>query len=811
MPPCRREGSLAWILTGIACLCLMNAGPAGAARWMERLNRGAVAVDRGGGEILVSWRLLADEPQTAGFNIYRVDGETEPVRLNDAPTTGGTCWLDASPGANLASRYYVRAVVGGYEQAPSPDAVGIGTNQRWTVPLQTPNGYTPNDASVADLDGDGDYEIVLHQTGASRDPSQSGTTDPPILQAYELDGTLLWEINLGINIREGAHYTQFMVYDLDGDGRAEVACKTAPGSRDALGEFILLDGADPDADYRNQDGYILAGPEYLTVFDGLTGAALATTYYVPRRHPDTEDPTSGQLNAIWGDGYGNRVDRFLACIAYLDGELPSLVMCRGVYTRVTMAAWDWRGGELTMRWFFDSNDGNPDNLAYRGQGNHNLGVGDVDGDGRDEIVYGQCTIDDDGTGLYSTGLFDGDAMHFGDLDPSRPGLEFWGCHETNGNGETLRSAATGEIYIQNMWPGDNGRACAADLDPNYLGEELWTAGLPNLKSVNNEIVSTSKPNYINFAIWWDGDLLRELLDSNRIDKWDYVNRRQNRILTANGSSSNNGSKSTPALSADLWGDWREEVIWRASSNDELRIHTTKDPTDYRIQTLMHDPVYRLAIAWQNTVYNQPPHTGFYLGHGMTYPPAHEAIRLIGVGGAGALTRETWETLPGSTLEDLTAAIVARPPDARDELTRLSIGLSEDDAFGVRLRGYVHPPFDGDYTFWVAGDDTGELWLGGDETAASRTPIASFPGFTSFEEWDKYPEQQSAAIPLIGGQRYYIEVLWKESDFGDHLAVAWRGPGVPMGVIEDEFLSPWDQEEPGPADNGVEGWIRLGWR
>ena len=252
------------------------------------------------------------------------------------------------------------------------------------------------------------------------------TTDP-ILEAYELDGTMLWRINLGRNIREGAHYTQFMVHDLDGDGRAEVACKTADGTTDGVGNVI----GDPDANYvepegatrtfksrrsgeerqRDVTGYVLSGPEFLTVFNGQTGAALATTKYDPPRHPDTLTPTYEQLAALWRDGYGNRVDRFLACVAYLDGKRPSLVMCRGYYSRSVMAAWNFREGKLTQEWTFDSADGTPGHEDYSGQGNHNLSVADVDGDGRDEIIYGAAVIDDDGTGLYSTRLGHGDALH----------------------------------------------------------------------------------------------------------------------------------------------------------------------------------------------------------------------------------------------------------------------------------------------------------------------------------------------------------------------------------------------------------------
>ena len=340
-------------------------------------------------------------------------------------------------------------------------------------------------------------------------------------------------------------------------------------------------------------GKILEGPEYLTIFDGLTGAALATTGYVPAR---------GDISS-WGgvggngknDNNGNRADRFLAGIAYLDGVRPSLVMARGYYGRTVLAAWDWRAGKLTSRWVFDTDKGYP---SFSGQGNHNLSVADVDGDGRDEIIYGSMCVDDNGKGLYSTGLRHGDALHVGDLDPSRAGLEVYGIHEieegTKGPGTALYDARTGQI----LWSGDAdrdvGRGLAADIDPRHAGDEMW-GGSEGLKSSKDERIG-SAPRSVNFAVWWDGHLLREILDGNRISKWDWQSGTLNTIFTAADCASNNGSKATPALSADLFGDWREEVMFRTTDNKELRIFTTTIPTNHRFITLMHDPQYRLSIA-----------------------------------------------------------------------------------------------------------------------------------------------------------------------------------------------------------------------
>ncbi|SCL15759.1 Cellulase/cellobiase CelA1 [Micromonospora nigra] len=577
--------------------------PPGAVQ-MEDLDRGLVSVRSGSGN-LVSWRLLGTETSGVAFNLYR--GST---KVNASPITGATNWLDN--GAAAGTAYTVRAVVNGAEQAASAPALQLPSGHL-DVPLQvppagtTPSGegytYSANDASVGDLDGDGDYEFVVKwDPSNAKDNSQSGYTGNVYVDAYTLTGTRLWRIDLGRNIRAGAHYTQFQVYDYDGDGDAEVAMKTADGTRSGTGQVI----GSASADHRNSSGYVLAGPEFLTMFDGRTGAALSTVNY---------DPPRGNVSS-WGDNYGNRVDRFLAGTAYLDGQRPSLIMARGYYTRAVIAAWDFRNGTLTRRWTFDSNASG--NGAAYGQGNHSLSIADVDADGRQEIVYGAATIDDNGRLLWSTGHGHGDAGHVGDLDPSRPGLEYFKVSEDGSKPSSwFADARTGQILWSTPTGGDNGRGVSGDIWAGSPGAESWSSAVSGLANTRGQNVGR-KPSSTNFLAWWDGDPVRELLDGTRIDK--YGTGGDTRLLTASGVSSNNGTKSTPALSADILGDWREEVVWRTTDSRALRIYSTPTQTGTRIHTLMHDPQYRVAIAWQNTAYNQPPHPGFFLGDGMTTPP-----------------------------------------------------------------------------------------------------------------------------------------------------------------------------------------------
>ncbi|MCA1745075.1 MAG: autotransporter-associated beta strand repeat-containing protein, partial [Bacteroidales bacterium] len=680
---------VSWLI--IISLCFL---PLMGQRQIEEINRGLIAVRTGSNSVLVSWRWLGNEPEEMAFNVYR-DGN----KLNEAPVAQSTNYLDAT---SENGTYTVKPILNGLEGDASESAVVWSTNYM-EIPLQQPAGgttpanesytYNANDASVGDLDGDGAYDIVLKwEPSNAKDNSQSGYTGQVIFDAYKLDGTHLWRIDLGKNIRAGAHYTQFLVYDFDGDGKSELVCKTAPGTKDGLGSFLSAGVAASDndaADYRNSGGYVLSGPEYLTVFNGESGAEMATVNYTPPR---------GNVSD-WGDLYGNRVDRFLAAVAYLDGEKPSIVMTRGYYTRSVLAAWDWDGTTLSQRWIFDSDA--PGNSAYSGQGNHNLSVADVDGDGKDEIIFGSCTIDNDGTGLYSTGLGHGDALHVTNHDPSRPGLEVFMPHEHSGKGISYRDAASGDIIWQKKALGDIGRGVAGDISADHPGSEFWGAGM-GMYNVKGEKISTTTPS-MNFLIWWDGDLLRELLDGTNITKYQ-----GGTLLSAGGCSSNNGTKSTPALQADLLGDWREEVIFRTSDNSKLRIYTTPYETSHRFRTLMHDPVYRLSVAWQNVGYNQPPHVGFFLGHDMKTPPKAPIVQsdLKWDGTSGLL----WQPASGENWVDNSGVAVVY----QDGLEVL-FSLSGNNSGDIEIIGDLTPekvtvnaPFN--YVLGGSGSMTGSMQL-----------------------------------------------------------------------------------------------------
>ncbi|MBN2344143.1 MAG: rhamnogalacturonan lyase [Deltaproteobacteria bacterium] len=619
----------------------MDTGTELTGRQVEALDRGVVALMNTAGDVVVSWRINGYESLDMAFNVYR-DG----TLLNISPLTGATFFIDVD--GTVDSSYTV-AVVEGSEIVETSAPVNCWSGLSTLIPLtrpadgvtrpytatnsdvveEYPDGqaytYSPNDMAPGDLDGDGRWELVFKwQPSNSRDNAHEGVTGNVYFEAIELDGTQLWRIDLGPNIRSGPHYTQFIVADLDLDGRAEMLCKTAPGTRDASGAFLHTGpaaAADHGADYVNAQGRILDGPEFLTVF-GPDGMELATVDFYPER---------GAV-ADWGDNYGNRVDHFLAGLAYLDGVHPSAIFVRGYYTRLVTTAWNWDGQMLSRKWVFDSND--PGNENAFGQGNHNMAVGDVDDDGFDEIIHGACAIDHDGTFMYATGLGHGDAIHLTDIDPDRPGLELMTPHEVQQEaypGTEVHDARTGEIlFVQTVDNTDVGRGIAADIDAAFPGFEVWSSATVGFFSIDGTQVAEERPS-VNFRIYWDGDLQDELLDTfgdapsaMKIEGWNGAG--LDRLVSTDDrygdyvGIANNGSKANPCLVADILGDWREELILRAPTDDALVLYSTVTPTEYRLYTLMHDPVYRSAVAAQNIAYNQPPHLGFYIGGGLENIP-----------------------------------------------------------------------------------------------------------------------------------------------------------------------------------------------
>ncbi|NDW11393.1 T9SS C-terminal target domain-containing protein [Bacteroides sp. 214] len=633
-----------WSILGVLIMLLLPAFQAKAqAPQQEVLDRGVLAMKVTNG-VFISWRLLGTDAKETTFNIYR-DG----AKIHSTPANEATNYTDAD--GTTSSVYTVKAVVGENEiEYTKTTTVWENDYKRLelrrpaelTMPNNTTCTYSPNDMSVGDVDGDGEYELIVKwDPSNSHDNSEAGYTGNVYLDCYKLDGTFKWRIDLGKNIRAGAHYTQFMVYDLDGDGKAEVACKTAPGTKDGLGKNVIMGSDDPEADYRNinnnttgneRQGVIQNGPEYLTVFNGNTGAEITTVAYEPARNI-----------VSWGDFYGNRSDRFLACIAYLDGKKPSLVMCRGYYTAAFLVAYDFDGTTLTRRWIHNTST-TAKQGAY-GEGAHSLSVGDVDGDGFDEIAYGSCVIDHDGKVLYRTGFGHGDATHLGDLDPDIDGLEMFMPHEDKNSpyAYTMRMAGTGEVLFSEPWTKDNGRGLSANISSEHRGYESWSSQNGNIYNCKGEVIATSGRPSVNFRIYWDGDLLDELLDGGNgntptVTKYNGPGKGLTtlRSFTEGNANSCNTTKSTPCLSGDILGDWREEVIyWDRSTGSHIMIFSTTIPTVYRVPTLMHDHHYRMAIAWQNVAYNQPPHLGYYLedlGEAMT--------SMSKASGSGNLTQTT---------------------------------------------------------------------------------------------------------------------------------------------------------------------------
>ena len=629
---------------------------------MEKLDRGVVALPTTSGKgKFVSWRLLGtDDPTRTSFSVLR-NGTLVRANLKV------TCYEDAS-GTNT-SKYQIVTYVDG-EPVDTSKAVQAWDKAWLKLPLDRPAGgsfddgaytYSPNDCSVGDVDGDGEYELfVKWDPSNAHDNSHNGYTGNVLIDCYKFDGTKLWRIDLGRNIRAGAHYTQFMVYDFDGDGKAEMICKTAPGSKDAAGEYVNqatdnenIKMANNQKVWLNSSGRVDGGHEYLTVFNGLTGKAVNTIAYNPNRNTTSAlSEADGTFNWAIGktDNHGyNRGDRYLAAVAYLDGPegKPSGIFCRGYYSYAFIWAVDFDGQKLIPRWLHRSDDNS--SATYRvvtydangtgttqkysakastsgggsktmfGNGNHNMSIADVDGDGRDEIIWGSATLNADGTLRYATGFGHGDAIHIGKMIAGRDGLQVFQVHEEGGTyAWDLHDANTGEILQKGGPSGvDNGRGMAAQLTAKTADWWCSSASDRNQRSAATGTVSSAANGSLNFRMYWDGTVQDGLLDGNKIDKYNDASDNFSRLVefyNIGPGSTCNGSKNTPNLSADIFGDWREEIILYSVSDEEtyLGVYSTNIVTKYAVPTLMHDHTYRMAICWQNTAYNQPPHLGYNL-------------------------------------------------------------------------------------------------------------------------------------------------------------------------------------------------------
>ena len=624
---------------------------------MENLSRGLVVIpsNSGSGEF-VSWRLLGtDNASTTTFDVIR-NGTTIAKNLKNV-----TSYLDT--GGSSSSKYQVAKRVNGII-TETTDAVTPWSNIYKTLKLSRPKaGYSPNDCSVADVDGDGEYELIVKwDPSTSKDNSQSGKTDAVYIDCYEFTGTRLWRIDLGYNIRAGAHYTQFQVYDYDGDGKAEMICKTAPGSLDGTGVYVnqatdnaTIKAADNTKDWAAAGGgRINGGHEYLTVFDGLTGKAINTIAYYPNRNGTaTLSAASGTKNWDTRSGksdtgsYGNRGERYLAATAYIDGpdNNASAIFCRGYYTYAYIWAVSFDGKKLIPRWLSSHEsgtayklttwdaEGNATSKSYSGcsptsgsgsgtmfqNGNHNMSLADVDGDGNDDIIWGSAALKHDGTLRYSTGFGHGDAIHVGAMIPGREGLQVFDVHEEKGTyAWDLHDAATGEIIYKDGPAGvDNGRGMAAQLSAKDNAWWFSSASVrPQYSAATGKQASDANGS-LNFRMYWDGTVQEALLDGNKLDKYNDSSKSFGRLVSfynLGPGSTCNGSKRTPNLLADIFGDWREELVLYSVSDAEtyLGIYSTNIETKYYVPTLMHDHTYRMGICWQNTAYNQPPHLGYNL-------------------------------------------------------------------------------------------------------------------------------------------------------------------------------------------------------
>lgn len=690
-------------------------------RQMEKLDRGLIAIKTDGG-VYLSWRLFDSEDNIFGsadknvsFNVYR-DGK----KISEVATK--TNYVDSTVGTN----YSVAPVINGVE-GEKCNPVTVYNNSYFDIPLLKPDDETiydpsnnklatysffPADCSTGDVDGDGEYEIIVKWTSHERDvgtPAYSGTVH---LAAYKLDGTKLWknDIELGKNVYSSAHTLQFLVYDFDGDGKSEVICQTSLGSKDGQGKYVsnaaqtdeeikaITDKENSTADYRSSSGVITKGEEFLTVFNGETGAAMDTI---------SLPTTRGSENGVdYGDDFGNRSNRFVSDIAYLDGEKPYAIYLRGYYfgrngkQRTSIAGISWDGTALSPTYRFDTQKGQEGYYdgayQYVGNGNHNCTVADVDNDGKDEFITGALCMevndDNEFRPKWCTYLQHGDALHIGNYDPTHTGFEFFTVHEDSGTnslsgnditldfGMSVIDAETGNIMFHEGASDDTGRGVMANVGAGGY-YQIWSAKNSARQSnggtdftTATSLTGRNTPS-MNFRIFWDGDLYDNLLDGANITDWN--GRNMSNIFSAGNYDcvSINGTKANPSLQADLFGDWREEVVYPTSDGTALRVFSTTDTTDYKIKTLMQDPVYRSGVAAEQTAYNQPPHVGFYMGK-----EVFETRKITSITITTQPTRTSY--IPGESFDKTGMVVKANYSDGTsEEISAYTVSEIDKDKIG----------------------------------------------------------------------------------------------------------------------------------
>ena len=610
-------------------------------RSYDNLSRGLIAVHTDGGN-LVSWRFLGTDNPDMTYNLY-----CDEKKLNDEPITTTNFF---HKGATANAAYTLCEVKNGVEASGKAEA-SAWDNDYLEFPVTKREGYNIDDGAVGDLDGDGEYEILLRRT-----PSMDVKTRDsyPLIEAYKLDGTHMWTIDIGPNEINEVDINM-LVYDLDGDGKSEVVLRSFEGTTDGAGNTIGDTNNDGITDYsKNEQNlaifkdrqYIVSTPEFLSVYDGKTGAERGRTELLPSKEPLSS----------WSYRYSDtsrltkRASHYLFGVAYLDGKTPSIVMVRGAWDNVKAAAWHFKCGSFTLDWELDTPNTEDVNSIW-GSCNHNLATADIDFDGCDEIISGPMAIDNNGSQMYAVKTYDesgnaqkllhGDAFDLAKMDPGYNGYLVWACHETSNlpaNAE-LHDARTGQVFWGYGKNKDTGRSRSADIDPTKSGHEVWASTGTIPSSISGETLSDTWDGFnyydasgnltgtgslpMNFKLYWDGDLLSEFLDNTTISKYNWEDKSVDTLKTLDGCASNSGTKAVPCLSADIMGDWREEVVMKTADESAIRIYSTAIPTDYKIYTLMHDPYYRTSVAVQNNHYNQPPNLSYYLGAETTEIPMFE--------------------------------------------------------------------------------------------------------------------------------------------------------------------------------------------